>query len=53
MTELQKMKEQMLYSEFIQQKSQANCMDGFDPLWLPEFLFPFQSVLVDWSVRNG
>ncbi len=28
-------------------------MSGFDPLWMPSFLFDFQQSLVDWSLRKG
>jgi len=41
------------YSEFLKSKSQASGMAGFEPLWLPDFLFDFQRHLVDWSVRKG
>jgi len=41
------------YSEFIANKAQLGEMAGFDPVWMPEFLFDFQKSLVDWSVRAG
>lgn len=41
------------YSEFLAQKAQANEGDGFEPEWLPDWLFPFQRSLVDWSLRTG
>tara|TARA_R110000868_G_scaffold44607_2_gene148853 strand:+ start:4267 stop:5616 length:1350 start_codon:yes stop_codon:yes gene_type:complete len=28
-------------------------MSGFAPIWMPDFLFGFQSFLVDWSLRKG
>jgi len=28
-------------------------MDGFAPVYMPDFLFDFQASLVDWSVRKG
>jgi len=28
-------------------------MHGFDPLWMPDFLFDFQSALVDWALKKG
>lgn len=43
----------MRYEEFLDRKSQANCMDGFTPIWIPDFLFDFQKSLVDWSVCKG
>jgi hypothetical protein len=41
------------YTEFLWKKTQLNDGDGFDPLWMPEFLFDFQSHLVDWAIRRG
>lgn len=41
------------YQEFLAAKSQQAGMDGFEPLWLPDFLFDFQRHLVDWSIRKG
>ena len=41
------------YSEFVASKAQAESDGGFEPLWMPGFLFDFQSVLVDWSLRKG
>ncbi len=43
----------MNYSDFIDHKTQLGSMDGFDPLWMPDFLFPFQETLVDWALRKG
>ncbi len=44
---------QPTYDEFLYQKSQIGESGGFEPLWLPDFLFPFQRFLVDWAVRRG
>lgn len=41
------------YAEFIERKTQLDGNHGFDPLWLPEFLFPFQRSLVEWALRKG
>jgi hypothetical protein len=41
------------YAEFLERKTQLDGMHGFDPEFLPEFLFPFQSSLVEWSLRKG
>lgn len=41
------------YADFIEQKSQVGGMSGFDPLWVPDFLFDFQQSLLEWSVRKG
>ena len=43
----------MSYSEFLARKAQANDAAGFEPLWLPDFLFPFQRDLTEWAVRMG
>ena len=41
------------YAEFLQGKSQADPMSGFEPLWMPSFLKPFQAHLTDWSICKG
>lgn len=41
------------YESFIQAKSHLGQNAGFDPLWMPDFLFDFQKALVDWSLRKG
>ena len=41
------------YTEFIHRKSQLDNTDGFEPLWMPEFLFDFQRHLVEWAIRKG
>ena len=41
------------YSEFIHRKSQLTHGDGFDPVWIPDFLFDFQRHLVKWALRKG
>ena len=43
----------MNYDEFIAGKSQLGGSYGFDPLWMPDFLFDFQKHLVDWMLRKG
>lgn len=43
----------MEYQEFLAQKAQLTSMSGFDPIWMPSFLFDFQQSLVDWSLRKG
>jgi hypothetical protein len=43
----------MNYEEFLNRKRQANTGIGFDPLWMPDWLFDFQAALVEWSVRMG
>ena len=44
---------QMTYEDYINQKSQLATMAGFDPVFMPDFLFDFQRHLVDWAVRKG
>ena len=43
----------MDYKTFLRCKTQEGSQDGFDPLWMPDFLFEFQKSLVDWAVRKG
>jgi hypothetical protein len=43
----------MNYDEFITQKSQLSGDFGFDPTFVPDFLFPFQKSLLEWLVRKG
>jgi hypothetical protein len=43
----------MDYAAFLARKSQFGGMSGFEPVWMPDFLFDFQKSLVDWSVRKG
>ena len=41
------------YAAFIDRKSQAGALAGFDPVWMPDFLFDFQAALVEWAIRKG
>lgn len=41
------------YAEFLEEKVQFDRATGFAAEWEPDFLFPFQRALVDWSVRQG
>lgn len=43
----------MDYREFLARKADNDVRHGFDPPFLPEFLFPFQRHLVEWAVRRG
>lgn len=43
----------MNYEEFLETKSHLGTYDGFDPLWMPDFLYDFQKALVEWAVRKG
>ena len=41
------------YAEFIERKSQLGGDFGFAPVWMPDFLFPFQRFLLEWSILKG
>jgi len=41
------------YSTFLNRKAQVGGMAGFDPVFMPDFLFDFQKHLVEWAVRKG
>jgi len=41
------------YQGFLQRKAQSGVMDGFRPVFMPDFLFDFQSHLLDWAIRKG
>src|SRR3990167_3044687 len=43
----------MNYATFLERKAQSSAMDGFDPLWIPEFLFPFQRAMLEWAMIKG
>lgn len=43
----------MNYSEFLQRKSQLGNNYGFKPLWIPDFLYPFQKALTEWAILKG
>lgn len=41
------------YRAFLARKAQAGDALGFDPVYLPDFLFPFQVALTEWAIRQG
>ena len=41
------------YDAFIAGKSTKPRQQGFEPAWVPEFLYPFQKAVVEWSIRLG
>lgn len=43
----------MTYAEFLAGKAQDGTFAGFDPVWMPDFLFDFQKSVVEWNVRKG
>jgi hypothetical protein len=50
---LLRLEQQNGYEEFLSRKVQHGSPHGFTPLWLPDFLFDFQSLLVEWSLIIG
>ena len=45
--------EDMTYDAFLSRKSQIGYEFGFDPVWMPDFLYDFQLTLVEWALRKG
>jgi hypothetical protein len=43
----------MNYSDFIERKIHTGAESGFEPTFMPDFLFDFQKSLVEWAVRKG
>jgi hypothetical protein len=43
----------MDYQEFLDRKTQLSGDYGFDPVWMPDMLFPFQRACVEWACRKG
>ncbi len=41
------------YGDMLERKRQLDGMDGFEPKYLPDFLFPFQAAIVEWAIRKG
>ncbi len=41
------------YSAFLEAKAQADHDSGFEPTFIPDWLFDFQASLVEWAVRKG
>lgn len=41
------------YTDFLDRKLQYGSETGFEPLWMPDFLFDFQQHLTDWAIRKG
>jgi hypothetical protein len=41
------------YDEFIERKTHLSGNFGFEPLFMPADLFPFQRALVEWTIRKG
>jgi len=47
------MKQIETYKQFLSTKCQEGNGCGFDPIWLPDWLYDFQRLLVEWSIRMG
>ena len=43
----------MDYLEYLENKKQIGNNSGFDPLYIPNFLFDFQKALIEWAVKKG
>lgn len=43
----------MTYEEFLDRRTNAQDMHGFEPVHLPDFLFDFQRYLVTWALQKG
>lgn len=43
----------MEYQEFLERKFQSNNTYGFNPIWMPDYLFDFQKFLVEWKMKKG
>lgn len=41
------------YQAFLASKLQLESADGFEALWVPDFLFDFQKRLVEWALWQG
>lgn len=41
------------YDDFLLNKAQIGGSSGFNPLWIPDFLFDFQKSLVEWNISKG
>ena len=41
------------YAAFLESKAHTGSMAGFSPLWMPDFLFPFQAALTSWAIEKG
>lgn len=41
------------YIAFLESKQDYGADNGFEPVWMPSFLFDFQEALTDWAIRKG
>jgi hypothetical protein len=45
--------DEISYLDFLDKKIHSGMDHGFDPLFMPDFLFDFQKSLVEWGTRKG
>jgi hypothetical protein len=45
--------DKMDYEAFLEKKTQLSGDYGFEPVWMPDMLFPFQQACVEWACRKG
>ena len=43
----------MSYEAFLDRKTHLGNQSGFEPLWMPNFLFHFQRALTEWAILKG
>lgn len=43
----------MKYADFLDRKTHLGNQSGFEPLWMPDFLFPFQRAITEWAIMKG
>jgi hypothetical protein len=43
----------MNYTDFLLEKQQRGIDCGFEPVWIPDFLFDFQKSLTEWAIKKG
>ena len=41
------------YKVYLETKKSDNTFSGFEPIFVPDYLFDFQKSLVEWAVRKG
>ncbi len=47
------MKTSVKYEDFLAAKGQLGGMEGFKPLFMPDYLYDFQKALTEWAVEKG
>jgi len=43
----------MKYNQFLKKKTHLSGNFGFEPVYMPDFLFDFQRYLVEWAMKKG